>query len=90
MERAAARGKVAVPGKDLGGEFPVQDEETNQGGLLQVRIDGIALAFADRKVSRPISLSSQAYILLADFYTIGKYQEMQHTGWKFIYFGGIR
>lgn len=50
MERAAARGKVAVAGRDLGGEFPVHDAESNQGGLLQVRIDGVALLFADRQV----------------------------------------
>lgn len=37
MERAAARGKVNVEGRDLGGEFPVHDTEANQGGLLQVR-----------------------------------------------------
>lgn len=41
-----------IAGKELGGEFPVQDVETNQGGLLQVRIDGVALIFSDRKVSR--------------------------------------
>ena len=50
MERAAARGKVSLTGRDLGGEFPVQDFQTNQGGLLQVRIDGVALLFADRQV----------------------------------------
>ncbi|VDM30004.1 unnamed protein product [Toxocara canis] len=50
MERAAARGKVAVTGRDLGGEFPVHDAESSQGGLLQVRIDGVALLFADRQV----------------------------------------
>uniref|UniRef100_A0A914R5C0 MAP kinase-activating death domain-containing protein n=1 Tax=Parascaris equorum TaxID=6256 RepID=A0A914R5C0_PAREQ len=49
MERAAARGKVAVAGRDLGGEFPIHDAESNQGGLLQVRIDGVALLFADRQ-----------------------------------------
>ncbi|VDD91121.1 unnamed protein product [Enterobius vermicularis] len=49
MERAAARGKVPLTGRDLGGEFPVQDVQTNQGGLLQVRIDGVALLFADRQ-----------------------------------------
>uniref|UniRef100_A0A915HSK3 Uncharacterized protein n=1 Tax=Romanomermis culicivorax TaxID=13658 RepID=A0A915HSK3_ROMCU len=49
MERAASRGKIALPSKELGGEFPVQDIETNQGGLLQVRIDGVALTFADKK-----------------------------------------
>ncbi|VDP11901.1 unnamed protein product [Soboliphyme baturini] len=49
MEKAAARGKMALPGKELDGEFPIQDIETNQGGLLQVRIDGITLIFADSK-----------------------------------------
>lgn len=39
MERAAARGKVNVEGRALGGEFPVHDTETNQGGLLQVSLE---------------------------------------------------
>lgn len=50
MERAAARGKVTLTGRDLGGEFPVQEMDTKQGGLLQVRIDGVALLFEDRQV----------------------------------------
>lgn len=50
MERAAARGKAALPGRDLGGEFPILDLATGHGGLLQVRIDGLALTFPDRKV----------------------------------------
>ncbi|VDK82304.1 unnamed protein product, partial [Onchocerca ochengi] len=49
MERAAIRGKVTLSGRDLGGEFPVQDMESNQGGLLQVRMDGIALLFEERQ-----------------------------------------
>uniref|UniRef100_A0A914E0Z3 MAP kinase-activating death domain protein n=1 Tax=Acrobeloides nanus TaxID=290746 RepID=A0A914E0Z3_9BILA len=49
MERAAARGKVNIAGRDLGGEFPVHDTESNEGGLLQVRIDGIGLLFANRQ-----------------------------------------
>ncbi|VDN42580.1 unnamed protein product [Gongylonema pulchrum] len=49
MERAAARGKVVLSGRDLGGEFPIQEMESNQGGLLQVRIDGVALLFEDRQ-----------------------------------------
>ncbi|CAG9540111.1 unnamed protein product [Cercopithifilaria johnstoni] len=49
MERVAIRGKVALPGRDLGGEFPIQDIESNQGGLLQVRIDGITLLFEERQ-----------------------------------------
>ncbi|EPB80004.1 DENN domain protein [Ancylostoma ceylanicum] len=47
MERAAARGRVSVEGRALGGEFPVHDTETNQGGLLQVRCDGVAIIFAN-------------------------------------------
>ena len=66
MERAAARGKVNVEGRALGGEFPVHDTETNQGGLLQVRItakftdirtfefqvrcDGVAVIFAHSQI----------------------------------------
>jgi len=49
MERAAARGKVSIAGRDLGGEFPIHDIETNEGGLLQVRMDGVELIFANRK-----------------------------------------
>lgn len=54
MERAAARGKVVLSGRDLGGEFPIQEMVSNQGGLLQVRIDGVALLFEDRQVFLPI------------------------------------
>ncbi|CAJ0560012.1 unnamed protein product, partial [Mesorhabditis spiculigera] len=50
MEKAAARGRVSVEGRDLGGEFPVHDTETNQGGLMQVRIDGIAILFENSQV----------------------------------------
>ncbi|KRY91174.1 MAP kinase-activating death domain protein, partial [Trichinella pseudospiralis] len=49
MEKAAAKGKVALPGKELCGEFPIQDIETNQNGLLNVRIDGLIFIFADVK-----------------------------------------
>lgn len=51
MERAAARGAGALPGMELGGEFPVQDLRTGEGGLLQVCIEGVGLLFADSKVS---------------------------------------
>ena len=37
-------------GPDLGGEFPVQDLKTGQGGLLRVCIDGIGLLFSNNKV----------------------------------------
>ena len=38
-------------GTELGGEFPVQDMKTGEGGLLQVCIEGVGLLFANSKVS---------------------------------------
>ncbi|XP_031781610.1 MAP kinase-activating death domain protein isoform X7 [Nasonia vitripennis] len=49
MEKAAARGRGANMDVELGGEFPVQDMVTNQGGLLQVCMEGIGLLFANSK-----------------------------------------
>lgn len=50
MEAAAARGHGAASGAELGGEFPVQDMATGEGGLLQVCMEGIGLLFAHSKV----------------------------------------
>ncbi|CAM1324954.1 MADD (predicted) [Pycnogonum litorale] len=47
MERAAARGNGSLP--ELGGEFPVQDMKTGEGGLLQVCMEGVGLLFSNRK-----------------------------------------
>ncbi len=62
MERAAARGAggltqsgsgaSAAPGLELGGEFPVADLDTGEGGLLQVCMEGVGLLFANSKVRR--------------------------------------
>lgn len=35
---------------ELGGEFPVQDMTTGEGGLLQVCMEGVGLLFANSKV----------------------------------------
>lgn len=35
----------------LGGEFPVQDCTTGEGGLLQVCLEGVGLLFATSKVT---------------------------------------
>jgi len=50
MEQAAARGSGALAGLELGGEFPVQDMRTGEGGLLQVCMEGVGLLFANSKV----------------------------------------
>ncbi|XP_039280575.1 MAP kinase-activating death domain protein isoform X3 [Nilaparvata lugens] len=49
MERAAARGQGVTHGVELGGEFPVQDMATGEGGLLQVCMEGVGLLFAYSK-----------------------------------------
>ncbi|XP_057551787.1 MAP kinase-activating death domain protein isoform X15 [Hippopotamus amphibius kiboko] len=50
MERAAARQHSIKPGPELGGEFPVQDMKTGEGGLLQVTLEGINLKFMHNQV----------------------------------------
>uniref|UniRef100_A0A8C9RBI8 MAP kinase-activating death domain protein n=1 Tax=Scleropages formosus TaxID=113540 RepID=A0A8C9RBI8_SCLFO len=50
MERAAARQQSVKPGPELGGEFPVQDMKTGEGGLLQVTLEGINLKFMQSQV----------------------------------------
>ncbi|KAM7015289.1 MAP kinase-activating death domain protein isoform 10-T10 [Tautogolabrus adspersus] len=50
MERAAARQQSIKPGPELGGEFPVQDMKSGEGGLLQVTLEGINLKFMHSQV----------------------------------------
>ncbi|XP_018911979.1 MAP kinase-activating death domain protein isoform X1 [Bemisia tabaci] len=49
MEKAALRGQGVVQGIELGGEFPVEDMSTGEGGLLQVCMEGVGLLFANSK-----------------------------------------
>ncbi|CAG0888292.1 unnamed protein product [Cyprideis torosa] len=41
--------KGGPTGQELGGEFPVQDLKTGEGGLLQVCMEGVGLLFANSK-----------------------------------------
>uniref|UniRef100_A0A8D1C208 MAP kinase-activating death domain protein n=1 Tax=Sus scrofa TaxID=9823 RepID=A0A8D1C208_PIG len=56
MERAAARQQSIKPGPELGGEFPVQDMKTGEGGLLQVTLEGINLKFMHSQVASHLAL----------------------------------
>lgn len=47
MERGGRAGQAP----ELGGEFPVQDFETGEGGLLQVCLEGVGLLFVNSKVT---------------------------------------
>ncbi|KAG7279933.1 hypothetical protein CRUP_009908 [Coryphaenoides rupestris] len=57
MEKAAARQQSIKPGPELGGEFPVQDMKTGEGGLLQVTLEGINLKFMHSQKSSVIKHS---------------------------------
>lgn len=51
IKEAMERGGVAGTAPELGGEFPVQDMSSGEGGLLQVCMEGVGLLFANSKVS---------------------------------------
>nr|CAH7754231.1 unnamed protein product [Callosobruchus chinensis] len=51
IKEAMERSGVAGAAPELGGEFPVQDMATGEGGLLQVCMEGVGLLFANSKVS---------------------------------------
>ena len=63
MERAAARGSgIGGLNMELGGEFPVEDLNTGEGGLLQVCMEGVGLLFANSKVKSTKSWFSSSII----------------------------
>ncbi|XP_064633994.1 MAP kinase-activating death domain protein-like isoform X3 [Lineus longissimus] len=61
MEKAATRNNGKIPGPELGGEFPVQDLKSGQGGLLQVCMEGIGLLFANSKFFVDLSRIKKCY-----------------------------
>lgn len=42
--------KLNNKGQELGGEFPIRDVSTGEGGILQVCLEGICLTFENDKV----------------------------------------
>lgn len=53
---------VSPSGPELGGEFPVQDMKTGEGGLLQVTLEGINLKFMHSQVRGQNHSSESAFI----------------------------
>ena len=43
-------------GQEVGGEFPIKDLSTGEGGLIQVCLEGICLTFENEKVNLNIDL----------------------------------
>lgn len=71
MEKAAARGTGLSGGSgaggvnmELGGEFPVEDLNTGEGGLLQVCMEGVGLLFANSKVRKEKATWPKSHALL--------------------------
>ena len=49
MQRAATKtNDTEIPEMELGGEFPVEDLVSGEGGLLQVCMEGIGVLFASK------------------------------------------
>lgn len=55
---------------ELGGEFPVNDMATGEGGLLQVCLEGVGLLFANSKVRDTFDLILFFIFLL--YYVLSK------------------
>lgn len=50
-ESMEGRGNGSLKGLEPGGEFPVEDLQTGEGGLLHVCMEGVGLLFANSKVT---------------------------------------
>ncbi|GAV00192.1 hypothetical protein RvY_11076 [Ramazzottius varieornatus] len=73
MERAASRGKQPMPGADLGGDFPIQDMRTGEGGLLQVTMDGVGLLFANSKYFMQLSHIRKCFTQKGGIFVLEEY-----------------
>lgn len=51
-------------GVEPGGEFPVEDLSSGEGGLLHVCMEGVGLLFANSKVSFSMSQAFPHYLTL--------------------------
>ncbi len=68
MENAVAQGQHLGQTVELGGEFPVKDINTGEGGLLQVCMEGIGLLFSGSKVRNSLNKFTN-YIFYFPFFS---------------------
>ncbi|XP_076450770.1 MAP kinase-activating death domain protein-like [Babylonia areolata] len=83
MEKAASRNSGRIPGPELGGEFPVQDLKSGQGGLLQVCMEGIGLLLANSKSFIELSRIRKCFTLKGGIFVLEEFdsktkQVIQH------------
>ncbi|CAK7308166.1 MAP kinase-activating death domain protein [Vulpes lagopus] len=80
MERAAARQQSIKPGPELGGEFPVQDMKTGEGGLLQVTLEGINLKFMHNQVWTHMAVTQTSALQRRDLETERRATSAERSG----------
>ncbi|XP_077518328.1 rab3 GDP-GTP exchange factor isoform X3 [Amblyomma americanum] len=78
MERAAAQGNVLKSGTELGGEFPVLDLTTREGGILQVCMEGVGLLFANSKFFVRIENIKRCYTQNNIIFVLEEYNPKTH------------
>ncbi|XP_060556933.1 MAP kinase-activating death domain protein-like isoform X2 [Ruditapes philippinarum] len=91
MEKAATRNNSKIPadwgkpkkGPELGGEFPVQDVKSGQGGLLQVCMEGIGLLLANSKSFIELNRIKKCFTLKGEIFILEEFdskskQVVQH------------
>lgn len=64
MDNAISRDGLHKPLPDLGGEFPIEDMQTGEGGILQVYVDGVGLLFENTKVNHYAILERFSFFIL--------------------------
>ena len=71
MQRAATKANdKEIPEMELGGEFPVEDIVSGEGGLLQVCMEGIGVLFADRKVQKKPTFIQNYFMFVCIAYMV--------------------
>lgn len=77
MDNAISRDGLHKPLPDLGGEFPIEDMQTGEGGILQVYVDGVGLLFENTKVNHYAILERFSFFILhrtVFFFLLSKFE----------------
>ncbi|KAL3267187.1 hypothetical protein HHI36_011324 [Cryptolaemus montrouzieri] len=75
IKKAMERGGIAGTAPELGGEFPVQDMVTGEGGLLQVCLEGVGLLFENSKFFIRIDHIRKCFTQKASIFVIEEYSK---------------
>ncbi|XP_065219139.1 MAP kinase-activating death domain protein isoform X2 [Planococcus citri] len=73
MERAVAQGQHLGQTVELGGEFPVKDINTGEGGLLQVCMEGVGLLFSGSKFFVKLKSIRKCFTVKGRYFVLEEY-----------------